>query len=168
MPIKARVESKADFGIFLSFDNGESNKGLLHNSQIRKVNLRSDDSQFSIGKMLDVYIQNVNVITKKISFSLRQVALNHQPLENKITISYNELEKLEGSIVEGKVTNIKEYGVFVEICEGVTGLLHISNLKYNGFEGKSVEKYFQKDKEINVAIISVDAEKKRIELRYIK
>ena len=58
--------------------------------------------------------------------------------------------------------------MFVEICEGVSGLVHISNLKHNGFGEKNIAKYFQKDKEISVAIISVDTEKKRIELRYIQ
>ena len=154
--VKAKVIGVADFGIFLSL-NSEICKGLLHKSEILKAKLNMNESQFEIGNVVDVYIHSIEPEKDRISFSFHKFK---KPLSN----FYPELKNLEGSIVEGKIANLKEYGLFVEICENTVGLVHISNLKRNGYEEKSIEKHFKKGDIINVVIISVELEKKRIEL----
>ena len=198
IPVKAKVEGIADFGVFLTFCNEITNKGLLHNSEIEKVNLGKTDSQFSIksnvdvripdgnspikgkisleertynqfviGSIIEVYIKNIDIPTGKISFTLRKPVENYKALKSQDESVYKELKTLEGSIVEGKVTNIKNFGVFIEICEGVTGLLHISDLKQYGINEKKIEKYFAKGDILSVSIISVNLKLKRVELGYV-
>ena len=175
IPIKAKVDNIVDLGIILTFYNGRTNNGLLHNSEIEKarldkrgnqisiksnVDVRIPDgnfpikgkisleertyNQFVIGSIIEVYIKNIDIPTGKISFTLRKPIENYKALKSQDESVYKELKTLEGSIVEGKVTNIKDFGVFIEICEGVTGLLHISVLKQYGINEKKIEKYFAK------------------------
>lgn len=161
--IKAKIIDRANFGIFL-YVNPEISKGLLHNSEIYNAKYKLNDSKFSIGNIIDVYIKDLQIysnIADRISFSLPH-------FKNSIDTIFEELKKLEGTIVEGKITNIKEFGLFVQVCENAVGLIHVSNLKRNGFQTKSLEMTFTKGHSLNVVIISVNVENKKIELGYIK
>lgn len=146
------VKNVTDYGAFVDLGGID---GLLHVTDMawRRVNHPSE--AVSIGETVKVQVIRVNAETQRISLGMKQ--LEADPWEGAAA-SYPV-----GSKFKGRVTNITDYGAFVELEAGVEGLVHVSEMswtKKNVHPGKIVST----SQEIEVMVLDVDPQKRRISL----
>ena len=146
------VKNITDYGAFVDLGGVD---GLLHVTDIawRRINHPSDALQ--IGQTVDVQVIRFNPETQRISLGMKQ--LQADPWEGV------ELKYPVGAKFTGRVTNITDYGAFVEIEPGIEGLVHVSEMswtKKNVHPGKIVST----SQEVEVMVLDVDPNKRRISL----
>jgi len=120
--LKGTVKNIVDYGVFVEAEFGVV--GLLHLNDMSWGRTSHPSQLVSVGDDIEVVVLEVNLDKQIVSFGLKQKTSN--PWENV------EGKYPVGTIVEGKVVNITEYGAFVKLEEGVEGLLHISELSWTG------------------------------------
>jgi small subunit ribosomal protein S1 len=109
----------------------------------------------AIGQEVDVIILNVDKVNKKISLGMKQVEPDPwQTLDNKLPV---------GSKVKGAVKSLTDYGAFIELEEGIEGLLHISDMSWTSTV-KHPGDVCKKGQELEVMILNIDKEKRKISL----
>ena len=150
--IDGTVKNLTDYGAFVDLGGID---GLLHVTDIawRRVNHPSE--VLTIGQQVKVRIIKINHETHRISLGMKQ--LQEDPWSN-IETRYSVGQKLKG-----RVTNIADYGAFVELEPGIEGLIHVSEMswtKKNVHPGKIVST----SQEVEVQVLEVDASKRRISL----
>ena len=150
--IDGTVKNLTDYGAFVDLGGID---GLLHVTDIawRRVNHPSE--VLTIGQQVKVRIIKINHETHRISLGMKQ--LQEDPWSN-IETRYSIGQKLKG-----RVTNIADYGAFVELEPGIEGLIHVSEMswtKKNVHPGKIVAT----SQEVEVQVLEVDASKRRISL----
>jgi small subunit ribosomal protein S1 len=142
------------YGAFVKLEEGV--EGLVHVSEMswtKRINHPSDIVQ--IGDKVEVVILDVNPQKQEISLGMKQIEVNPWSLvEDKYP---------PGKEVEGTVRNLTNYGAFVELEEGIDGLLHVSDLSWTKKIVHPSEMLNKGDK-IKAVVIAVDQEKKRIAL----
>ncbi len=151
--VKGRVKNITDFGMFVGIGNGID--GLVHMSEVswsRRKKIVSET--FKKGTMVEALVINVDKAQKKFSLSLKQ--LKENPWRG-ILSRYQV-----GEIVEGYVTSITDFGAFVEIEEGIEGLIHLSEM--DEAKGKHPSEIFNIDDKVKTVILNIDAKDKRIGL----
>jgi len=117
--IRGRIRNITDFGIFVGVEEGID--GLVHVSDISwKHRVKHPSELYKKGQEIDAVVLNVDVENEKFSLGIKQLEKN--PWE-EFCERYNP-----GAVIAGKVTNITDFGIFVEIEEGIEGLVHISEL----------------------------------------
>ena len=146
------VKNITDYGAFIDLGGVD---GLLHVTDIswRRINHPSEALQ--IGQTVNVQVIRFNPETQRISLGMKQ--LEEDPWSGV------ELKYPVGAKFTGRVTNITDYGAFVELEPGVEGLVHVSEMswtKKNVHPGKIVST----SQEVQVAILDVDPDKRRISL----
>jgi small subunit ribosomal protein S1 len=120
--VHGKVKNLVDYGAFVEIDNGIV--GLLHLNDMSWGRITHPSQILSIGEETDVVVLDVNHEKQIISFGLKQKTKNPwDDVEARYPI---------GSLVEGKVVNITDYGAFVKLEDGIEGLLHISELSWTG------------------------------------
>jgi small subunit ribosomal protein S1 len=142
------------YGIFVRVDDLD---GLVHQNDISWKNNFPFKKYYNKGDKVSVKILSINPEENRISLGIKQ--LTEDPWE------WAKRELHAGDIITGTVTDIKDYGAFLEIREGLEGLIHNSEISWSNKQvhPKSVLK---KGQEIDVKILSIDPEKKRISLSY--
>ena len=151
--VKGRVKNFTDFGLFVGMEDGID--GLVHISEIswsRRKNVAADS--FKKGTTVEALVLNIDGDQKKFSLSIKR--LKEDPWKG-LPERYHV-----GDLVEGYVTSITDFGVFVEIEEGIEGLIHLSEID-NG-KGKHPSELFKVDDVVNAVVINVDERDKRIGL----
>ena len=101
---------------------------------------------------MDALVLNVDKAAKKFSLSIKR--LKDDPWKGLVTRYHT------GDVIEGYVTSITDFGVFVEIEEGVEGLIHLSEIE--DLQGKNVADLFKLDDMVKAGILSIDEKNKRI------
>jgi small subunit ribosomal protein S1 len=142
------------YGAFVKLEEGV--EGLVHISEMswtKRINHPSE--VVTQGQRVKVKVLEINKDKQEISLGMKQVEEN--PWE-RVAEKYPP-----GSVVSGKVRNIANYGAFVEIEEGIDGLLHVSDLSWTKKIGHPSE-VLKKGEEIQAVVLSVDQEKQRIAL----
>ena len=146
------VKNITDYGAFVDLGGID---GLLHVTDIawKRVNHPSD--VLTVGQTLKVQIVRINPETQRISLGMKQ--LDKDPWElvsGKYPI---------GSRVRGKVTNITDYGAFIELEDGIEGLVHVSEMSWTK---KNVHpgKILSTSEEVEVQVLEIDSAKRRISL----
>ncbi len=146
------VKNITDYGAFVDLGGID---GLLHVTDIawKRVNHPSD--VLSVGASVKVQIIRINPETQRISLGMKQ--LDKDPWD--IVIERYTV----GSKVKGKVTNITDYGAFVELEDGIEGLVHVSEMSWTK---KNVHpgKILSTSEEVEVQVLEIDASKRRISL----
>jgi small subunit ribosomal protein S1 len=152
--ITGRVESLKEYGAFVEVEEGM--EGLIHVSEMSWTEKIKHPSQMlSVGDTVEAMILNVDVAKKRISLSIKQLEPN--PWD---TIS----ERYPvGSIIEGEIKNITDFGVFVGIDEGIDGLVHISDMSWTQKINHPSELYKKGDK-VQAVILDIDTENERFSL----
>jgi small subunit ribosomal protein S1 len=142
------------YGIFVRVDDLD---GLVHQNDISWKNNFPFKKYYNKGDKVSVKILSINPEENRISLGIKQ--LTEDPWE------WAKRELHAEDIITGTVTDIKDYGAFLEIREGLEGLIHNSEISWSNKQvhPKSVLK---KGQEIDVKILSIDPEKKRISLSY--
>ena len=154
--IKGQVVNIMSYGAFIKLETGI--EGLVHISEMswtRRINHPSEI--VAIGDTVEAIVLNINKEKEEISLSIKQVEKNPWTLiEEKYPA---------GTKIMGKVRNLTNYGAFVEIEEGIDGLLHISDLSWSKKVTHPSE-IVKKGDTIETIVLSVDKEKKRVSLGY--
>ena len=149
--VKGEVKRFTNFGAFVEINGID---GLLHLSQISWNHIKNASDVLKEGQVVEVKIIDLDKEAKKLSLSIKE--LQDKPWENA-------KEKYpEDSIVLGKVVRLNDFGAFVELEQGVDGLVHISKISHNRIEHPS--EVLKIGQEIKAKILSVDEENKRISL----
>jgi len=152
--VKGKVTNVTSYGAFVQLENGL--EGLVHVSEMswtRRVNHPSE--VVKVGDEVEVVILEINKEKQEIGLGMKQAETNPWDLV--------EEKYPSGTAVEGKVRNLTNYGAFVELEEGIDGLLHISDMSWTKKVTHPSELIKEGDK-IKAVVLSVDREKKRISL----
>ena len=150
--VKGAVRNITDFGIFVGIDEGID--GLVHISDMswgQRVGHPSD--RFNKGDEVEARVLNIDRDSERISLGIKQ--LSEDPW-----LSVQGRYFL-GQTVEGKIVHVAEFGVFIEVEEGVEGLIHVSELKAaeDGWEG-----VYQLGQKLSAIILSIDSHDRKVSL----
>ncbi len=146
-----RVVNIVDFGAFIDLDGID---GLIHISELAWERVDHPSELLSIGDQVEVEVMDIDVERERVSLSRKPLLPN--PWEQLL-----EQYKV-GDLVEGEVTNVRDFGAFVQIEEGVVGLVHVSEIGFTG-SGNPKEVVKPGDK-ILARIIEIDPEKERLSM----
>ena len=152
--VHGRVVSLADYGAFVELEEGV--EGLIHVSEMswtKKV--RNPSKLLSVGTEVEAVVSDVNVQNRRISLSLK--ALEQNPWE-----TIGERYPV-GSVISGRVRNLTDFGAFVEVEEGIDGLIHISDMSWNR-RLKHPNEVLKKGDVVQARVINVDGENQRLSL----
>ncbi|MGH6914431.1 MAG: 30S ribosomal protein S1, partial [Geminicoccales bacterium] len=150
--LKGVVKNITDYGAFVDLGGLD---GLLHVTDISWRRVNHPTEVLHVGETVDVQVIRFNRETQRISLGMKQ--LEADPWEGV------ELKYPVGTRFKGRVTNITDYGAFVELEPGVEGLVHVSEMswtKKNVHPGKIVST----SQEVEVMVLEVDPDKRRISL----
>ena len=152
--VHGRVVSLADYGAFIELEEGV--EGLIHVSEMswtKKV--RNPSKLLSIGTDVEAVVADVNTQNRRISLSLK--ALEQNPWDT-IAERYPV-----GTVISGKVRNLTDFGAFVEVEDGIDGLIHISDMSWNR-RIKHPNEVLKKGDTVQARVINVDGENQRLSL----
>jgi len=151
--IKGKVVSVTDYGVFVELEKGI--EGLVHISEMSwSRHVKHPSKIVAIGDEVEALVLTLDKEKKRISLGMKQIEPNPwDKIEDKYPI---------GTEVEGTVRNLTDFGAFVELEDGVDGLIHISDLSWKKIKHPS-EVLKKKDK-ISSAVLSIDKENCRISL----
>jgi len=149
--IKSRVVNVVDFGVFVDLEGID---GLVHKSEIDWVRVNKPSKLFKAGDEIEVKVVAVDLEKERVSLSRKALLPNpwHELVEK-----YNE-----GDLVDGKVISVLDFGAFVELKEGLQGLVHVSEIGYeNTADPKGA---VRKGDQVLVRIVSIDPGRERVSL----
>ena len=157
-PLRARFSGKVtnitDYGAFVELEDGI--EGLVHVSEMSWVKKNVHPGKIvSTSQQVDVMVLEVDESKRRISLGLKQCADN--PWE-----SFAEEHPI-GSIIEGEIKNITEFGLFVGLNEEMDGMVHLSDLDWN-LAGEEAIKNYTKGQTVQAKVLDVDPDKERISL----
>ncbi|MEO8379441.1 MAG: 30S ribosomal protein S1 [Acidobacteriota bacterium] len=152
--VKGRVVSLTDYGAFIELEEGV--EGLIHVSEMSWTKkIRHPAKLMNMGDEVEAVVADVNVPNRRISLSLK--ALEQNPWD---TIS----ERYPvGTVIEGRVRNLTDFGAFVEVEEGIDGLIHISDMSWHR-RLKHPSEVLKKGDTVKARVINVDGDNQRLSL----
>jgi len=151
--IKGVIRNVTNFGIFVGVEDGID--GLVHVSDISwKQRVKHPSEIYKKGQEIEAVVLNIDVENEKFSLGIKQIEKN--PWE-EFCERYSA-----GSTVSGKVTNLTEFGIFVEVEEGIEGLVHISELSHKRV--KTASEIFAIGDTVSAVVKSVDVKGRKIRL----
>ncbi|MCK5230014.1 MAG: 30S ribosomal protein S1, partial [Desulfobulbaceae bacterium] len=149
-----KVVSITDYGVFAELEQGV--EGLIHVSEMSwSKKMRHPSKIVSVGEEAEVEVLNVDVDAKRISLGIKQLQPNPWDL---VVENYPV-----GSVIEGKIKNITDFGIFIGIEEGIDGLIHVSDLSWTERIKHPSEKY-SKGQTIQAVVLKIDRENERFSL----
>ncbi|MDO5090696.1 MAG: 30S ribosomal protein S1 [Cardiobacteriaceae bacterium] len=150
--VKAVVKNLTDYGAFLDLGGVD---GLLHITDMAWKRIKYPSEVVNIGDEVEVKVLKFDRERARVSLGLKQ--LGDDPWSD-IVERYPQ-----NSQTAGKVTNIADYGAFVEIEDGVEGLVHVSEMDWTN-KNVNPRKFVAVGQEVNVMILEIDADRRRISL----
>jgi small subunit ribosomal protein S1 len=152
--VNGRVISVTDYGAFVELEQGI--EGLVHVSEMTWSKRAKHPSKLvGVNDQVECVVLNVNPTERRISLGMRQLATN--PWDSLI-------EKYPvGATVEGRVRNLTDFGAFIEIEEGIDGLVHVSNLSWTK-RVKHPSEVLKKGDRVKAVVLAIDSEKRRLSL----
>jgi small subunit ribosomal protein S1 len=154
--VKGKVVSITDYGAFVELEKGV--EGLVHISEMSWTqHIKHPSRLMGIGDVVEAVVLSVDKENEKISLGIKQ--LEPDPWEN-----IEEKYKV-GSRVSGRIRNLTAFGAFLELEEGIDGLIHISDMSWT----KRIQhpsELIRKGERIEVVVLNVDKENRRISLGY--
>ena len=145
--VRGKVVSLKDYGAFIELQEGI--EGLVHISEMswtRRV--KHPSKMVAVGDTVEAVVLDVDVKNNRISLGMKQLEPN--PYE-QLTEKYPP-----GTVVKGLVRNIADFGIFVEIEEGIDGLVHISDMSWTQ-RVKHPSEMFQKGDPVEAVLLNIDA-----------
>jgi len=152
--VNGKIVSLTNYGAFVELEAGV--EGLIHVSEMSWTrHIKNASEIYSIGDEIKAGVLSIDTDDRKISLGVKQ--LEPDP--------WDEIEEkfMVGSLQKGKVINITQFGVFVELEEGIEGLIHVSDLSWTKVIHHPRET-LEKDKNVEVRILEISREKRRIAL----
>ncbi|WP_345855422.1 30S ribosomal protein S1 [Shewanella algae] len=152
--LTGRVTNLTDYGCFVEIEEGV--EGLVHVSEMDWTNKNIHPSKVvNLGDEVEVLVLDIDEERRRISLGLKQCKTN--PWEDFA----NRYAK--GDKVTGKIKSITDFGIFIGLDGGIDGLVHLSDISWNGSGEDAVGEY-KKGDEITAVVLSVDPERERISL----
>ena len=145
--VKGKVVSITDYGAFIELEKGI--EGLVHVSEM------SWDKRLRHASKIEAIVLSLNKEERKISLGMKQT----EP--NPWTVVEDKYPK--GTVTYGKVRNVTDFGVFVNLDEGIEGLIHVSDLSWSQ-KTKNPAQMFKKGQRIKVMVLNVDKDNERLSL----
>ena len=152
--VPGRVASVADYGAFVELENGV--EGLVHVSEMSwSKRVKHPSKLVNPGDTVEVEVLSVDPKARRISLGMKQIQDNPwQTLHERYQV---------GTRVHGRVRNLTDFGAFIEIEDGVDGLVHVSDISWSR-RIKHPSEVLKKGQEIDAVITSIDAENRRLSL----
>jgi small subunit ribosomal protein S1 len=152
--VKGKVVSLTDYGAFVELEEGV--EGLIHVSEMSwSKKIKHPSKILAVGQEVECAVLGIDQEAHRISLGLKQVEANPwQELTEKYPI---------GSRLKGKVRNLTEFGAFVEVEEGIDGLIHISDLSWTK-RIKHPSEVLKKGDTVEAVVLNIDAENQRLSL----
>jgi small subunit ribosomal protein S1 len=152
--VKGRVISVTDYGAFVELEQGI--EGLVHVSEMTWSKRTKHPSKIvHVGDEIETVVLNVNPSDRRISLGLRQLETNPwETLHEKFPV---------GSTVEGRVRNLTDFGAFIEIEEGLDGLVHVSNMSWTK-RIKHPSEVLKKGDKVKAVVLAIEPEHRRLSL----
>ncbi len=152
--VTGKVVSITDYGVFVELEEGV--EGLVHISEMSwSKKPRHPSKIVGVGEEIEVQVLKVEAETKRISLGMKQMQPNPWDVVEE---SYPV-----GSVIEGKIKNITDFGIFIGIEEGIDGLIHVSDLSWTERIKHPSEKY-AKGETIQAVVLKIDKENERFSL----
>ena len=151
MVVEGKISNVVDFGAFVDLDGID---GLIHISELSWSHVRHPSEVLTIGDTVQVKVLDIDRDRQRISLGLKQT--QEDPWQRMVD-TYNL-----GDELEGKVTKVVPFGAFVEVLDGVEGLVHISELAPRHVENP--REIVHPGDEIRVKILEIDSERRRLSL----
>jgi small subunit ribosomal protein S1 len=151
MVVDGTISNIVDFGAFVDLDGID---GLIHISELSWSHVNHPSEILSIGDTVNVKVLDIDRDRQRISLGLKQT--QEDPWQ-RVVDTYNV-----GDELEGKVTKVVTFGAFVEILDGVEGLVHISELAQHHVENP--REIIQPGDEVKVKILEIDSDRRRLSL----
>jgi small subunit ribosomal protein S1 len=151
MIVDGTISNIVDFGAFVDLDGID---GLIHISELSWSHVNHPSEILAIGDTVNVKVLDIDRDRQRISLGLKQT--QEDPWQ-RVVDTYNV-----GDELEGKVTKVVTFGAFVEILDGVEGLVHISELAQHHVENP--REIIQPGDEVKVKILEIDSERRRLSL----
>ena len=152
--LTGRVTNLTDYGCFVEIEEGV--EGLVHVSEMDWTNKNIHPSKVvNLGDEVEVLVLDIDEERRRISLGLKQCKAN--PWQ-----SFAEAQA-KGDKVTGKIKSITDFGIFIGLDGGIDGLVHLSDISWNGSGEDAVGEY-KKGDEITAVVLSVDPERERISL----
>lgn len=152
MIVKGIVKNITDYGAFIDLGGID---GLLHITDMSWGRVKHPSNILTLGDEIEVKILKFDEDKERVSLGLKQVQPN--PWEQA------KDKYIPGSKVSGEIVSVKDYGVFIELSDGIEGLIHVSEMSWTG-KIKNPAKHFTVGETIEAQVIEVDVENKRISL----
>jgi small subunit ribosomal protein S1 len=152
--VRGRVISVTDYGAFIELEQGI--EGLVHVSEMTwSKRMKHPSKLVNIGDQVEAVVLNVNPTERRISLGLKQLESNPwESLHEKFPV---------GAIVEGKVRNLTDFGAFVEIEDGIDGLVHVSNLSWTK-RVKHPSEVLKKGDKVKAIVLAIEPDQRRLSL----
>jgi len=152
--VTGKVVSITDYGVFVELEEGV--EGLVHISEMSwSKKPRHPSKIVAVDEKIEIKVLKVEAETKRISLGMKQLQPNPWDVVEE---SYPV-----GSVIEGKIKNITDFGVFIGIEEGIDGLIHVSDLSWTERIKHPSEKY-AKGETIQAVVLKIDKENERFSL----
>jgi len=154
MRVQGKVVSLTDYGAFVELEPGI--EGLIHISEMTwNKRVKHPSKIVSVGSNVDVVVLDIDTEARRISLGLKQTEPNPwDVIESKYA---------PGTVITGKVRNVTDFGVFVEVEEGIDGLVHVSDMSWTK-RIKHPSEILKKGDEVQAVILSIDAANQKLSL----
>ncbi|MCW7754166.1 30S ribosomal protein S1 [Desulfobotulus sp. H1] len=157
-PVSTRVQGKVvsltDYGAFVELEEGI--EGLIHVSEMswtRKI--RHPSKVLSVGEVVDAMVLDIKPESRRISLGMKQVMTNPwEVISEKYPV---------GTIIEGKIKNITDFGLFIGIDDDIDGLVHISDISWTK-RIKHPSEVYKKGDTVQAVVLDIDKENERFSL----
>ncbi len=152
--VNGRVISVTDYGAFVELEQGI--EGLVHVSEMTwSKRMKHPTKLVNTGDQVECVVLNVNPTERRISLGMRQLQSNPwESLHDKYPV---------GATVEGRVRNLTEFGAFIEIEDGIDGLVHVSNMSWTK-RVKHPSEVLKKGDRVKAIVLAIEPDKRRLSL----
>jgi small subunit ribosomal protein S1 len=152
--VRGRVLSVTDYGAFVELEQGI--EGLVHVSEMTwSKRMKHPSKLVKPGDEVETVVLSVNPNDRRISLGMKQLLENPwEHLSNRYPT---------GTVVEGRVRNLTDFGAFIEIEDGIDGLVHVSNLSWTK-RVKHPSEILKKGEKVRAVVLGVEAESRRLSL----
>ena len=152
--VRGRILSVTDYGAFVELEQGI--EGLVHVSEMSwSKRMKHPSKMLRMSEETECVVLNVNTVERRISLGLKQLEINPwESLHEKYPIN---------STVEGRVRNLTDFGAFIEIEDGIDGLVHVSNLSWTR-RIKHPSEVLKKGEKVKALVLGIEPEQRRLSL----
>jgi len=154
MRVTGKVVSLTDYGAFIELEPGV--EGLIHISEMTwNKRVKHPSKILNVGDQIDTVVLDIDVESRRISLGLKQTEPNPWDII--------EARYTPGTVVAGKVRNITDFGAFIEIEDGIDGLVHVSDISWTK-RAKHPSEILKKGDDVQAVVLSIDPTNQKLSL----